>query len=105
MERKIQTFKKNLKSFHRIFEITVYVFITSDNQQETIENLHSIPPDKLSKAFTNKRAHLRFLVLLCDMIPGPEFKFSKTVKARWSCYDLQLCQREIATDEIQEKKL
>ena len=28
--------------------------------------------------------------------PGPEFKFSKT--------DLQLCQREIATDEIQEKK-
>ena len=36
--------------------------------------------------------------------PGPEFKFSKTVQVRWSCYDLQLCQREIATDEIQERK-
>ena len=36
--------------------------------------------------------------------PGPEFKFSKTVEVRWSCYDLHLCQRKIATDEIQEKK-
>ena len=37
--------------------------------------------------------------------PGSEFKFSKTVKVRWLCSDLQLCQREIATDKIQEKKI
>ena len=36
--------------------------------------------------------------------PGPEFKFSKTVEVGWSCSNLQLCQREIATDEIQERK-
>ena len=35
--------------------------------------------------------------------PGPEFKFFKTVEVVCSCY-LQLCQREIATDEIQEGK-
>ena len=36
--------------------------------------------------------------------PGTEFKFSKTVQVGWSCQDLQLCQREIASDEIQEKR-
>ena len=36
--------------------------------------------------------------------PGPEFKFSKTVEVSWSCKALQRCQREIATDEIQEEK-
>ena len=36
--------------------------------------------------------------------PRPKLKFSKTVQVGWSCYDLQLCQLEIATDEIQEKK-
>ena len=41
----------------------------------------------------------------CCQWPGPKFKFSKTVEVGKSCSDLQLCQREIATDEIQEKKL
>ena len=41
---------------------------------------------------------------------GPEFKLSKPVEVWWSCYDLQLCQavsaaeRDITTDEIQERK-
>ena len=35
---------------------------------------------------------------------GPQFKFSKTVEVRWSFKDLQLCQREITTDEIQEEE-
>ena len=36
--------------------------------------------------------------------PWPEFKFSKTGEVGWLCYNLQLCQREIATDEIQEEE-
>ena len=36
--------------------------------------------------------------------PWPKFKFSKTVEVGWYCYDLQLCQCEIATDEIQERE-
>ena len=35
---------------------------------------------------------------------GPEFKLSKIVEVRWLRLDLQLCQREMATDKIQEKK-
>ena len=34
---------------------------------------------------------------------GPQFKFSKPLEVGWSCSDLQLCQCEIATDEIQER--
>ena len=41
--------------------------------------------------------------------PGPKFKFSKTVEVgsltRMIVLRLQLCQREIATDEIQEKEI
>ena len=36
--------------------------------------------------------------------PGPEFKFSKTVEVGWLHLDLQLCEREIATDEILEEE-
>ena len=36
--------------------------------------------------------------------PWPEFKFSKTGAVGWLCYNLQLCQREIATDKIQEEE-
>ena len=36
--------------------------------------------------------------------PGPEFKFSKTVEVGCCCTDLELGQREIATNEIQERK-
>ena len=38
------------------------------------------------------------------MWPGPYFKFSKTVEVGWLHQDLQFCQREVATDKIQEKK-
>ena len=36
--------------------------------------------------------------------PGPESKCSKTVEVRRLCQELKLCQREIATDEIQEEE-
>ena len=37
-----------------------------------------------------------------------EFNCSKAVEVGWSCHSceyLQLCQREIATDEIKEEKI
>ena len=36
--------------------------------------------------------------------PGPDSKCSQTVEVGCSCSELKPCQREIATDEIQEKK-
>ena len=38
-----------MKSFHQIFEITVEASVISDNPQESINNLHIIPPDNLSE--------------------------------------------------------
>ena len=36
--------------------------------------------------------------------PWPDSNCSKTVEVRCSCQELKQCQREIATDEIQERK-
>ena len=64
-------------------------------------------PDDLSASRLYNRNYLcpcARPALVGEWGPWPVFKFSKTVEVGWSCSDLQLCQRVIATDQIQERK-